>query len=128
MIVVDCSIVVDALTSIDGRAASDVLAGNRLAAPHLLDSEVVSTVRGLVLGGHIGAHRGRDVLDLYDELPVARWASARDLRRRAFALRDNFSAYDAAYVALAESLQAPLATRDLRLARAADGLVDVLVA
>jgi predicted nucleic acid-binding protein len=128
MIVVDCSIVLDALVAQDGEAASDLLAGHRLTAPHLLDVEMVSAVRGLVLGGHISHHRGRDALDRYEDLPIARWASAADLRRRAFDLRDSFSAYDAAYVVLAESLERPLATRDRRLARAAGRLVDVLVA
>lgn len=127
-IVVDCSIVVDALVAQDGHAASELLAENRLAAPHLMDAEVVSAVRGLVLGRHLSQHRGRDALDRYDELPLTRWASAADLRRRALDLRDNFSAYDAAYVVLAESLESPLATRDLRLARAAARFVDVLVA
>ncbi len=127
-IVVDCSIVVDALVAQDGQAASELLAENRLAAPHLMDAEVVSAVRGLVLGRHLSQLRGRDALDRYDELPLTRWASAADLRRRAFDLRDNFSAYDAAYVVLAESLESPLATRDLRLARAAARFVEVLVA
>nr|WP_244633001.1 type II toxin-antitoxin system VapC family toxin [Aeromicrobium sp. CFBP 8757] len=112
----------------DGVAASELLSRHRLTAPHLLDVEIVSAVRGLVLGRHLGAHRGRDVLDRYEDLPVTRWATADDLRRRAFELRDNFSAYDAAYVVLAEALDCPLATRDLRLARAAERLVDVLVA
>lgn len=127
-IVVDCSIVVDALVAQDGQAASELLAANRLAAPHLMDAEVVSAVRGLVLGGHLSRHRGNDALDRYDELPITRWASATDLRRRALDLRDDFSAYDAVYVVLAESLESPLATRDLRLARAAASFVDVLVA
>lgn len=48
--------------------------------------------------------------------PIQRWPSADSLRRRAFQLRDNLSAYDAAYIALAEALECPLLTRDARLA------------
>jgi predicted nucleic acid-binding protein len=128
VIVVDCSIVLDALVAHDGQAASDLLSEHRLAAPQLIDVEMVAAVRGLLRGGHLGEHRSRDALDRFDELAIARWAVAADLRRRALDLRDNFTAYDAAYVVLAESLECPLATRDRRLARAAERLVDVVVA
>lgn len=127
MIVVDCSAVVGAMVEADGEHASDVLAAERLVAPHLIDMEVVSAIRGLVLGHQISHHRGHDVLDLYDDLPLTRWASGLDLRRRAFDLRDNFTAYDAVYVVLAEALECPLVTRDKRLAKAAQRLIDVIV-
>lgn len=54
----------------------------------------------------------------FDDLPLQRWPSADALRRRAFQLRDNISAYDAAYVALAEVLACELLTADQRLAGA----------
>ncbi|NHA69390.1 type II toxin-antitoxin system VapC family toxin [Phycicoccus flavus] len=126
MIVVDCAAVVDALAAVDGgEALEEELARNRLHAPSLLDYEVGSAVRGLVLGGHLGVNRARDLLADYDALPVRRWPDAAALRDRAFDLRANVSAYDAAYVVLAEALGCPLLTRDARLARAVAGLVEV---
>ena len=118
MIVVDCAAVVDALTAVAGtddlRAR---LAAEELHAPSLLDFEIVSALRGLTLAGHLSAARAQDLLTDFDDLPIQRWPSANALRRRAFQLRDNVSAYDAAYVALAEALDCTLLTRDARLAR-----------
>lgn len=118
MIVVDCSAVVDALTVADGgdmlRAR---LVGETLHSPFLLDYELVSAVRGLVLRGDLGVERAEDVLADFESLPIRRWPAADALRRRAMSLRENVSAYDAAYVALAEALDCPLVTRDRRLAR-----------
>ncbi|MGI8574902.1 MAG: PIN domain-containing protein [Egibacteraceae bacterium] len=126
MIVVDSSAVVVALTTLEGiddlRAT---LSEEELNAPTLLDFEVVSALRGLTLGGHLTAARGLDALTDYDDLEVLRWQSAPALRRRAFQLRANLSAYDAAYAALAEALECPLATRDSRLARACEKRVEV---
>lgn len=118
MIAVDCAAVVDALTAVAGtddlRAR---LAAEELHAPSLLDFEIVSALRGLTLAGHLSAARAQDLLTDFDDLPIQRWPSANALRRRAFQLRDNVSAYDAAYVALAEALDCTLLTRDARLAR-----------
>ncbi len=94
MIVVDSAAVVDALTAVAG---TDELRAR--------------------LAGHLSATRAEDLLTDFDDLPMQRWPSADALRRRAFQLRDNVSAYDAAYVALAEALDCPLVTRDGRLAR-----------
>ena len=114
----DCAAVVDALT---GLAGTDELrayvARDDLHAPTLVDVEVVSALRGLTLRGHLSATRAQDLLSDFDDLPIHRWPSADALRRRAFQLRDNLPAYDAAYVALAEALDCPLVTRDGRLAR-----------
>lgn len=118
MIVVDSSAVVDALTAVAGTDELRAhLARDDLHAPMLVDFEVVSALRGLTLRGHLSATRAQDVLSDFDDLPIHRWPSADALRRRAFQLRDNVSAYDAAYVALAEALNCPLVTRDSRLAR-----------
>lgn len=117
MIVVDCAAVVDALTAVPG--ADDLralLATEELCAPSLLDFEVVSALRGLTLGGHLAPTRAEDVLTDFDDLQIQRWPASDGLRRRAFQLRDNLSAYDAAYVVLAEALDCSLLTRDRRLA------------
>lgn len=118
MIVVDSAAVVDALTAVagtDGLRAH--LSTEELHAPSLVDFEVVSALRGLTLGGHLSAARAEDLLSDFDDLPLQRWPSVDVLRRRALQLRDNVSAYDAAYVVLAEALDCPLVTRDGRLAR-----------
>jgi len=116
--VVDSAVVVDALTAADG--VDDLhayLAAEELHAPTLLDYEVLSALRGLTLGAHLSTARAQDVLTDFEDLSVQRWPSVDSLRRRAFQLRDNLSAYDAAYVALAEALECSLLTRDARLAR-----------
>ena len=118
MIVVDSAAIVDALTLVEGtEQLRSELIGQELHAPALLDSEVVSALRGLTIGGQISPARAEDALSDFDALPIQRWPSSAPLRRRAFALRDNLSAYDAAYVALAEALECPLMTRDARLGR-----------
>lgn len=117
MIVVDSAAVVDALTAVEGTDGLRArLTAEELHAPALLDVEIVSALRGLTLGGHLSVARAGDLLTDFDDLPVLRWPFVDGLRRRAFQLRDNVSAYDAAYVALAEALECPLLTRDSRLA------------
>jgi predicted nucleic acid-binding protein len=119
VIVVDSAAILDALTAVAGTDdLRALLAAEDLHAPSLVDFEVVSALRGLTLGGHLSTSRAEDLLTDFDDLPLERWPSADALRRRAFQLRDNVSAYDAAYVALAEALECPLVTRDRRLARA----------
>jgi predicted nucleic acid-binding protein len=118
LIVVDSAVVVDALTAADG--VDDLhayLAAEELHAPTLLDYEVLSALRGLTLGAHLSTARAQDVLTDFEDLSIQRWPSVDSLRRRAFQLRDNLSAYDAGYVALAEALECSLLTRDARLAR-----------
>jgi predicted nucleic acid-binding protein len=118
VIVADCSALVDALSGApDTDALREQLAGEELHAPQLLDYEIVSALRGLLRRGSITRDRAADVLTDYEDLAVERWPAVDPLRRRAFQLRDNVSAYDAAYVVLAEALGCPLVTRDARLAR-----------
>lgn len=118
MIVVDSSAVIDALAATTGTEdLRAYLAGEDLHAPSLLDFEIVSVLRRFTRTGEVSSARAQDLLTDFDELPVHRWASVDALRRRAFQLRENVSAYDASYVALAEALECPLLTRDSRLSR-----------
>ena len=119
MIVVDASAVVDALTAVVGTDELRArLADEEIDAPSLIDYEVVSVVRRLALAGHLSEGRAHDLLTDFDDLPIRRWPCVEALRRRAFQMRHGISACDAAYVALAEALDCPLVTRDVRLARA----------
>lgn len=128
MIVVDCAALVDALSGVAGTDdLRKILDTEELHAPALIDFELVSVLRGLTLGGQLSVPRAKDLLTDYDALPLRRWASADSLRRRAFQLRNTISAYDAAYVALAESLDCPLVTRDSRLARSGGHSAEITV-
>ncbi len=128
MIVVDSAAVVDALTAVEGSEdlRAEIATGD-LHAPTLLDFEVVSALRGLTLGGHLTPARARDALTDFDALTIQRWSNAAPLRLRAFSLRNDVSAYDAAYVVLAEALQCPVLTRDTRLARSSGPQVEIRV-
>lgn len=116
MIVLDASVVVDVLTGAPGAALlRERIASEDLHAPHLLDHEVVSGLRGLILGRHVSAARATDALRDFEDLALTRWDCSAPLRMRALELRANLSAYDAAYVTLAELLDCPLVTRDARI-------------
>jgi predicted nucleic acid-binding protein len=92
--------------------------GDTLHAPHLLDVEVAQVVRRFVANGEISAARGQAALTDLADFPLRRYPHV-VLLPRIWALRHNFTAYDAAYVALAEALGAVLVTRDARLAAGA---------
>ncbi len=119
MIVVDASVVVTALgdDGPDGDAARARLRGERLAAPHLIDLEVASAWRRLAAAGHLPGRRVE--LALADLLALRlRRVPHGALLERCWELRDNLTIYDAAYVALAEALEATLLTADARMAGA----------
>ena len=119
MIVVDASVLASALgdDGPDGDRARGRLAGERLAAPELIDLEVASVWRRAARAGRLGERRARQAFADLAALPLAR-APHQPLMSRIWELRDNHTPYDAAYVALAEALEAPLLTADRRLARA----------
>ncbi len=128
MIVVDASAVVDALSAVPGSERVRArLSGLELHAPALLDYEVVSALRGLTQAAHLSPARAQDALTDFDDLQIYRWTADDALRRRAFSLRQSLTAYDAAYVALAEALECPLVTRDARLARSGGRLAEIIV-
>ena len=128
MLVIDASVLAVALLDDgqDGDLIRDRLRGEQLAAPALIDLEVVSVWRGLARGGHLDARRVGQALDDLRDLPMQRVEHTRSLAR-CWELRDNLTTYDAAYVALAEALQAPLLTGDRRLARATGPLCSIEV-
>ena len=113
MVVVDANVLVVALADDgpDGERVRVRLRGEHLAAPELIDLEVLSVLRRSERAGALNTRRAAlAVRDLRD-LPLD----------RAPHLRGNVTAYDAAYVALAETMGVPLLTADRRLA-AAPGL------
>lgn len=119
MLVIDASVLAVAL--IDDGPGGDVararLHGERLAAPSLIDLEVVSVWRGLARGGRLDPRRARLALGDLQGIPIQR-VEHTPLLQRCWELRENLTAFDAAYVALAEALDAPLLTGDQRLAKA----------
>lgn len=127
-LVADASVVVAALVDDgpDGRWAETTLAAHDLAAPHLMPAEVANILRRAALGGELGSDTAAlahaDVLDLRVSLfPYEPFAA------RVWELRENVTAYDAWYVALAEQLDSPLATLDQRLAGAAGPRCEILM-
>ena len=88
-----------------------------LHAPHLLGIEVAQVLRRYCRAGELAAARGFEALSDLADLPLQRYPHTLFFFR-IWELRDNLTAYDAAYVALAEALNAPLLTCDRRLAAA----------
>jgi len=119
VLVVDTSAVVAALVARPpNQALVDRLgADGDLHAPHLLDVELLHVLRGLVLAGQLSEDRAADARADFTDLTVVRYGHA-PLADRAWELRNNLTAYDATFVALAEALNVPLVTCDARLAGA----------
>lgn len=119
-VVIDSSAVVAALA--DGGAIGDwaaaELGADDLAAPHLMPVEAANILRRSLLAGDLSADAAALAHEDLGRLPVELFAYE-PFGRRVWELRDNLTAYDAWYVALAESLGVPLVTLDHRLARAA---------
>ncbi len=114
MIVVDASAITELLlqtplgTSVEQRLYREEA---DLHAPHLLDVEVLSALRRLVRAREVPAERAEQAIDDLGLLRVTRHAHV-DFAGRAWELRENFTAYDAMYLALAESLDATVITCD----------------
>jgi predicted nucleic acid-binding protein len=128
VIVIDAGAVVELLAAREqgSLVAEHVLdAGGRLRAPHLVDFEVASVVRRWVARGEVTESGGRAVLDRLPRLRLRR-TPAEPLLERIWQLRHNLTAYDAAYVALAEALDVPLLTTDARLARSTGHTASIL--
>lgn len=115
MIIIDASAMVEALVGHDADAALlEGLAGE-VHAPHLLDIEVLSVLRGLTLGGRLAPTVGERARRDHFAFTIDRH-HAEPLAERVWQLRHQFTSYDACYVALAEALRAPLFTCDRKLA------------
>ena len=120
MIVLDASAAVDWLlqTPAGERIEKRIYSRHEtLHAPHLLDLEATQVLRRLTRQGVFSARRADEAISDLLDLRMTRY-SHHVLLPRIWQLRHNFSAYDAAYVVLAEKLGAPLVTRDGRLASA----------
>ena len=116
--VIDASVAVDYLLKTPrGLAVGGVIEDAWLAAPEMVDAEVLSVMRREVLGGRLDPARARAVIEGMSAWPVER-IPHRVLASLAWEHYRNISAYDALYVAAAQLYQLPLLTADGRLARA----------
>lgn len=120
MIVLDASAILEVLlqTAAGASVTERFLApDSTLHVPHLMDVEVAQVLRRFVARSEIAPERARQALEDLADLPLQRYAHD-ILLPRVWELRQNLTAYDAVYVALAEVLDAPLLTRDARILRA----------
>ena len=127
MIIVDASAMLEFLlqtdlgTRVEARLFRD---RDELHAPHLVDVEVLQALRRLVRMGEVSPGRAEEVIADLSDLDLHRHAHL-DLLARAWKLRDNVSAYDAVYIALAEAMEAALVTCDGPLAKAPSNRVRI---
>jgi len=129
LIVVDASALIEVLLRTPAAKAVEAhlfAPGQTLHAPHLLDVEVAQVIRRYEANGEIDGERGRGALSDLADLGMQRYPHNL-LLPRVWALRNNFTAYDAVYVALAEALDVALLTRDQRLSAAAGHLTRVVL-
>lgn len=120
MIVVDASALLEFLLQtprgirVEARLYRD---GDELHSPHLVDVEVTQGLRRLVRSGEVSADRAGEAIEDLIDLDLHRHGHC-DLLTRGWKLRENVTAYDAMYIALAEALDATVLTCDTRLAKA----------
>ncbi len=120
MIVVDASALLEFLlqtplgTLVEARLFRDYV---EFHSPHLVDVDITQALRRLVRMGDVSADRATQMLADLGGFDLHRHAHL-DLLPRAWVLRENITAYDAMYVALAEALGAPIVTCDELLSRA----------
>ena len=114
-VVVDSSFVLHVLLGFGGRDALEIVVSGEAVAPHLIDLEVLHGIRNAALRARATEADLRELVVTYASFSIQRH-SHRSLLNRVWDLRQNVRTYDAAYVALAEVLNAPLVTRDRHLA------------
>lgn len=120
MIVVDASALLELLlrTHAASRVSARLFGPEEiLVAPHLLDVEIAQVLRRYAAAGNLDEARAEEALQDLADMPIARYPHVA-LLPRIWELRHNMTAYDAAYVALAEALQGSLLTREEDLAHA----------
>lgn len=118
MMVIDCSAMVELLTSEDelGERVRAAVAGKKLFAPHIIDLEFASVLRGMVAGRKLDRARADRALESLIRSDLDRYEHTWYLPR-IWELRGNMTTYDASYVALAEALKFPLLTVDGKFER-----------
>ena len=120
MIVIDASALLEVLlcTPSAARVGDRIFRpGESLSAPHLIDVEIAQVLRRYVSSGGVNEERALEALEDLSDMPLDRYPHYPFLER-IWQLRENVTAYDAAYIALAEALDVTLVTRDRSLARA----------
>ena len=116
-LVLDASVIIDLLLRREpfySRIKLLIRSADWLAAPHLMDIEVVQVLRRFVLRGELTRQRAEEAIRDLQDLPIERYPHTAFLPR-VFRLRNNLTAYDALYLVLAETLQATLLTQDTAL-------------
>jgi predicted nucleic acid-binding protein len=114
IVVVDASALIDNVLGVESVVRE--LGRHELHAPVSVDAEVTHGLRRRWIAGKISGETGVFLLELFQTMGIVRHP-VQNLVARMWAIRQNISAYDAGYVALAESLNVPLLTRDGRLSR-----------
>lgn len=127
MIVLDASAIVEALVGENPSHRLLAALEGDVHAPHLLDVEVTSVLRGLELGRALAPVRAREALGDYWSFSLQRH-DLEPLSERVWTLRHQFTSYDASYISLAEALNAPLVTCDKKLRAGAHRAEILLVA
>jgi predicted nucleic acid-binding protein len=121
VIVVDASVILEILLRTKSAPAIEkkiFSKGQTLHAPHLIDVEIAQVIRRYASAGELTPERGSQAIEDLIDFRISRY-SLEILLPRIWELRTNMTAYDAAYVALAEVLNAPFLTRDAKLTRSA---------
>lgn len=129
MIVLDASAGIDWLLWHEPQAPgveSELQRATGVHVPHLWSVEVLQVLRRHVRRGVLAPDRANAALEVATDVPTQRYPHE-PLAGRIWALRDNLTAYDAAYVALAEVLEVPLVTSDRRLAGAPGHRAEVIL-
>lgn len=120
MIVIDASVLANVLADdgADGqRARAELRSAGEISAPDLVDVETVAVLRKRWLAKTISTRRFASAVDDLEAMAIDRYPTLRFMRR-AYEVRENVTAYDASYIALAEVLGCELLTGDARLAKA----------
>ncbi len=128
MIVVDASIIVHLIAdaTVDSNIVEIVRRAEKLVAPHLIDLEVLNALRKKLQQNRYSRERLELAFEDFNSIPIER-LSTNYLNSRIWELCNNLTPYDASYVALAESLNIPLLSRDAKMAGAPLHRANILI-